>query len=50
MVYAREVMPSSQNEDGSPMYPGVWVEVWFVDKSTGVHWPVGFQPKQGDAA
>ena len=49
MIYAREVHPSSQYENGTLMYPGVWVEVWFVDPSPGVHWLLAFQPKQGDA-
>jgi hypothetical protein len=45
MVYAREVRPSSQNADGSLTYPGAWIELWFFDPTTGVHWLIGFRPK-----
>ena len=46
MLSYREVEPESQNPDGSPMFPGVWVEVWVKDRVTGVSMLVAFRPKK----
>lgn len=45
MLRRNEVRSSAVHEDGSLMYPGVWLETWALMAGTSVWILIGFEPE-----
>jgi hypothetical protein len=40
-IYVRS---TAERDDGSPMFPGVWIETWVLMPATGVWMLVAYRP------